>query len=163
MKIEDLLRDDGTAILDEAAPSIGRLEHYRRDGAEETRRRVEALYHHVVRAVAARDLDGLLAHAARIARERFEAGFEMSEVQSAFATLEDAISRRALAKLPLDELAWGLGLVGTALAHARGEMWRTFATLAPRDHAAGVDLTPLFHRTDWPIRMRPADDLVYPV
>lgn len=163
MKIEDLLHAEAPAILEEAAPTVARLEHYHRDGAEETRRRVEALYGQVVRAVDARDLDGLLAHAARIARERFEAGFDVSEVQAAFTTLEEAISRRALAKLPLDELAWGLGLVGTVLAHARGELWRTFAALAPRGRTPGVDLTPLFHRTDRPIRTRPADDLVYPV
>lgn len=163
MKIEDLLRDDGPAILDEAAPSVARIEHYRRDGAEATRRRVEALYRHVVRAVDARDLDALLAHAGRIARERFEAGFDVSEVQAAFATLEEAISRRALARLPHDELAWGLGLVGTALAHARGELWRTYAQLAPQARGRGVDLTPLFHRTERPIRQRPTDDLVYPV
>ena len=58
-RIEDLLRDEATAILDEAALTIERLEHYHRDGAEQTRLRVEALYQHVVRAITARDLDGL--------------------------------------------------------------------------------------------------------
>src|SRR5512139_909639 len=81
-KIEDLLRDDEPAILDEAAPTIERLTHYHRDGAEATRLRVEALYRHVARAVRARDLDDLLAHAARVARERFEAGFDLAEVQA---------------------------------------------------------------------------------
>ena len=31
-RIEDLLRDEATAILDEAALTIERLEHYHRDG-----------------------------------------------------------------------------------------------------------------------------------
>lgn len=162
MRIEDLLHDDAPAILDEAAPAVARLEHYHRDGAEQTRRRVEALYRHVVRAVDARDLDGLIAHAARIARERYEAGFDVAEVQAAFARLEDAIAHRALARLPLGELAWGLGLVGTALAHARSELWRTFASLG-RSDARGVDLTPLFHVSEAPAHARPAEELVYPV
>ncbi len=159
--INDLLRDDATAILDEAAPGIARLEHYHRDGDAATRRRVEALYRHVARAVRARDLDDLLAHAARIARERFEAGFDLGEVEAAFEMLEDAISRRALGRLTQDELAWGLGLVGTALAHARRELGRTFVSLVPAARPGTVDLTSVFKRSE--PRCRAAEELVYPV
>lgn len=162
-KIEDLLRDDEPAILEEVAPTIGRLQHYGRDGAEATRRRVETLYRQVARAVRARDLDELLAHAARVARERFEAGFDLAEVQAAFSLLEEAIARRALSRLPHLELAWGLGLVSTALAHAKGELGRTYAALAPRAYAPGVDLTALFKRTPAERRSRGAEELVYPV
>ena len=129
MKIEDLLRDDEPAILDEATPTIAQFAHYQRDGGEATRRRVAALYRHVARAVRAKDLDDLLAHAARIAKERFEGGFDLNEVEAAFTTLEDAISHRALSRMSHDDLAWGLALVSTALAHARSELGRTFTTL----------------------------------
>ncbi len=158
--IDDLLRDDEPAILDEAGPTIARLEHYGRDGTDATRRRVEALYRHVARAVRARDLDDLLSHAARIARERFEAGFDLGEVEAAFEMLEDAISRRALARLTQGELAWGLGLVGTALAHARRELGRTFISLAPAPRPGTVDLTAVFKRSEPRGR---AEELVYPV
>jgi hypothetical protein len=161
MKIEELLREDGPAIVEEAWPEIARLEHYRRDGQEATRRRVEALFRHVARAVDARDLDDLLAHAARIARERFETGFELAEVRAAFSALEDAIAHRALARLPRGELAWGLGLVSTALAHAMGELGRTFAFLPAR--TPGLDLTSLFTRGQRTAPGRAAEDLVYPV
>jgi hypothetical protein len=159
--IEELLRDDEPAILAEAASSLARLERYRRDGDGAARRRMEALYRTVARAVSARDLDDLLAHAARIARERCGAGFELREVEAAFATLEDAISRRALARLPAGELAWGMGLVTTALAHARAELGRAFASLAPVARPGSVDLTAVFQRTEG--GRRPAEELVYPV
>ncbi len=159
--IEQLLREEEPAILDEAAPTIARLAHYQRDGAEATRRRVEALYRHVARAVRARDLDDLLVHAARIARERFAAGFDLVEVECAFSMLEDAISHRALAKLPQAELAWGLGLVGTALAHAKIELERTYGSLAPAGRPGTVDLTAVFKRSE--SRGRPLEELVYPV
>jgi hypothetical protein len=158
--IDELLRDDERAILTEAASSLARLEHYRRDGEAAARRRIEALYRHLARAVSARELDDLLAHAARIARERYEAGFELREVEAAFATLEDAISRRAVGCLPACELAWGIGLVATALAHARAELGRTFASLAPAARPGTVDLTAVFQRTE---RARPAEEFVYPV
>jgi hypothetical protein len=159
--IEELLRDDEPAILAEAASSLARLEHYRRDGQDAARRRIELLYRHVARAVRARDLDDLLAHSARIARERFEGGFELPEVEAAFASLEDAISRRALARLPRDELAWGLGLVTTALAHARAELGRTFVSLAPAARPGTVDLTAVFRRSER--GPRAAEELVHPV
>jgi hypothetical protein len=161
MKIEDLLRDDEPAILDEAVPAATQLSHYRRDGVEATRRRVQALNRAVARAVRARDLDDLLAHAARVARERFLGGYDRAEVEAAFATLEEAIERRALSRLPKDELAWGLGLVATALGHARAELGRTFASLSHAARPGAVDLTALFRRSDG--GGRPVEELVYPV
>ena len=158
LKIEDLLREDEAAILAEAVPTTAQLAHYRRDGEEATRRRVQALYRAVARAVHARDLDDLVSHARRIARERFEGGFEQAEVEAAFARLEQAIARRALARMPREELAWGLGLVTTALGHARAELGRTFEALA---HPGAIDLTSLFRLSEAPGRA--AEELVYPV
>ncbi len=161
MQIEDLLRDDEPAILDEAVRTTTQLSHYRRDGEEATRRRVQALYRAVARAVRARDLDDLLAHAGRIARERYVAGFEQAEVEAAFATLEEAIERRALARMPKEELAWGLGLVATALGHARAELGRTFASLAHGTRPGAVDLTAVFRRSE-PSGCS-VEELVFPV
>lgn len=160
MLIEELLREDEPAILDEAARTTALLSHYRRDGEEATRRRVQALYRAVARAVRARDLDELLLHAARIARERFQGGYEQAEVEAAFATLEESIERRALARMPKEELAWGLALVATALGHARAELGRTFANLAHGSRLGAVDLTSVFHRSD---DARSVEELVYPV
>jgi len=158
LKIEDLLRYDEAAILAEAVPTTAQLAHYRRDGEEATRRRVQALYRAVARAVSARDLDDLVGHARRVARERFKGGFDQAEVESAFAALEAAIARRALARMPAEELAWGLGLVSTALGHARTELGRTFESLA---HPGALDLTAVFRRSD--AAGRAVEDLVYPV
>jgi hypothetical protein len=161
MKIEELLRDDERAILDEAVRTTTLLSHYRRDGEEATRRRVQALYRAVARAVSACDLDDLLAHAGRIARERFQGGFEQAEVEAAFATLEEAIERHALSRMPREELAWGLGLVATALGHARAELGRTFAALAHASRPGAVDLTSVFRRSD--AGGRSVEELVFPV
>lgn len=161
MQIEDLLRDDEPAILDDAVQTTTQLSHYRRDGEEATRRRVQALYRAVARAVRARDLDDLLAHAGRIARERFQGGYEQAEVEAAFATLEAAIERHALTRMSREELAWGLGLVATALGHARVELGRTFERLAHAARPGAVDLTSVFHRSG--TGGRSVEELVYPV
>ncbi len=163
MNIEDLLRDDEPAILDEAWRAIARLEHYQRDGERATRRRLEALHRLVIDAVHTCDLNELLAHAGRIAQERFEAGFALSELQTAFSMLEEAIWRHAVARLPPSELAWGLGLVGTALAHGKDALGRAFVSLAPRAHAPSIDLTALFKGTESANQSHCIDDFVYPV
>ena len=160
MGIEELLRIDEAAILEEACRAVTRLEHYRRDGEDTTRWRLQVLYRRVVDAVITRDLAPQRRHLAQVARERHHAGFDLAEVHAAFAALQDAIWRRALAGLEPDELAWGFGLVATALAHGRDTLERTFESLARPE--APIDLTPLFLGAE-PASVARADELVYPV
>lgn len=162
MEIQKQLRGEETAIVDEAWSAIASLEHYQRDGQDSGRGRLAALYRQVTRAVAALDLDGLRTHAARIARLRFEAGYEQSEVLAAFYALEDAVWRHASTQLPEAERGWGLGLVGTAFTNSREAVAQTFDALAPRARAPFLDLTPVFHQSE-PFEARAADDLVFPV
>lgn len=163
MTMEDLLRDEEAAILEEAALEAARLEHYRRDGAQATRGRLELLYRQLADAVLARDLNALRAHVTRLAHERFAAGFDLSEVQAAFSILEDAIWRKALSRLPSDERAWGLSLVGTVFAQGRSTLARTYESLSPRAPAPCVDLAPLFFGADAVRTSRFVEELVYPV
>ncbi len=161
--IDDQLRDEEPAILAEARTRVAQLEHYRRDGAERARERLQALYRRLVRALRTRDLDELLAHAERVARERCAAGFDLAEIHAAFSALEEAIWRRASDRLPLDEQAWGLALVTTALAHAKEALGHAFLACAPSGHKPSVDLTPVFRRSRRAAPDRRAEDFVDPV
>lgn len=163
MTMEELLRGEEAAILEEAALEVARIEHYRRDGALATRGRLELLYRQLVDAVLTRDLNALRAHVTRMAHDRFAAGFDLAEVQTAFALLEDAIWRRALSRLPPLERAWGLSLVGTAFAQGKSTLARTFESLAPSAPAPCVDLAPLFFGADAVRTSRPVEELVFPV
>ncbi len=158
--IEELLRSERQDILEEAEGAVARLEHYRRDGERATRRRLEALYREVAAAVERRDLTGIVAHASGVARERFETGFEYPEIFAAFSSVETAIRRRVLHALPPDERALGLGLVGTAFAHGKAALGRTFASLAS---APALDLTPLFRGADSASDESPPSESVHPV
>ena len=163
MNIEDLLREDEAAIVDEAWATVAHLDHYQRDGARTTRRKLEALYRQLVGAVLTRDGSALRAHSGRVARERFEAGYDLYEVQAAFTALGDAICRRALSRLPAAELRWECGLVGTALAHGRAALGRTFAALADRAPLAAPDASPALAAALDALTSRSADELVFPV
>jgi hypothetical protein len=159
VNLAELLHEDGPAIVDDAWNAVALMEHYRRDGEAVTRHRVDALYAHVVRAVQQLDLDGLLSHVRSVAQERFAAGFELSELRTAFVMLEESIYRRALARLPREDASWGLALVTTAFTQARLALGQTFVSL-PAAQSTPVDLSVLFHRSE---RSRAPEDLVYPV
>jgi hypothetical protein len=162
MQSQDQVSVEVAGIVEEAWHAIDTLEHYQRDGEATGRARLEALYRQVTRAVASLDLDGLRAHAARIARVRHDAGYDRSEVLAAFYALEDAVWRHASSQLPEADRGWGLGLVGTAFANAREAVGQAFDALSPRALQPFLDLTPVFHRSA-ALETRPADDLVYPV
>ncbi len=160
MDILEFLKTDEEGIVDEALPAVRWLEHYGRDGEGLARERVRTLCRLVADAIASRDLEALLAHATRIARERRAAGYDRSEVASAFSAVEEAIWHRALTALDPGEQAWGLALVGTALAHARDVLGRAFTEDGTA--SAFVDLTPVFRGAPAG-RDRFRDDLVHPV
>jgi hypothetical protein len=160
MNIEDVLGQDEVAIVSEAARALGQHEHYQRDGVEATRRRVEALYRHLRSAVSARDVALLRAYVGQVARERLDAGFQLSELQAAFSALEEAIWRDALARLPVYDQAWGLGLALTALAHGRDALGRAYEFSA---RAPALDLSPLFGGVAHLLAPPPAEELVFPV
>ena len=58
-----------------------------------------------------RNLMPMLERATELANERFDAGFDISEVQVAFHVLEEAIWSRMVAALPPDELVEAIGLI----------------------------------------------------
>lgn len=144
MNIEELLREQEPAIVEEAVRATAEIGPYRRDGDAEMRRRIEALHRRLTQAVSARDLGELLTYVRQIARERAASGFELSDVQAAFCALEDAIWHRAVTRLPSYDLLFGEGMVCTALAHGRDTLRRAFDSAAPHVRAPCPDLTPLF-------------------
>jgi hypothetical protein len=147
MNADDLLRNDRALILEDTWRSVVQLKHYERDGEAATRYRLEVLYDEVANAVATRDLCGMLDYAEGIAKQRFEAGFDLGEVQTAFFLLEEAIWRRALVQVPAAELAEVLGLVTTVMRRGRDAFARTYLSLATRGQAPSLDLSRLFKDT----------------
>ena len=117
MDINQLLHEQSNDILSDAEAAIARarLAHYEKSGAEHTHQRLKALYTLTARAVKEKNLGPMVAHAETIARERFEAGFDLSEVQTAFNVLEEAIWVRILKNILPNELAEALGLISTVL------------------------------------------------
>lgn len=162
MDIEEVLRQHEPELIAETCEAIVGLEHYRRDGGDVTRDRVAALFRQLAAAVSSRDLREMRAYAERIARERYDTGFEAYEVESAFIALENAVWQHAMLSLPAYDQALGVGLACTALTHGRNAVGRAFEAALSRAPLPFLDLTALFRGTDAAVATRPAEELVYP-
>jgi hypothetical protein len=146
---EFLIRERG-AIVREAEDALAHLHerHYESEGAGRLRQRLEMLFDELVDAVSARDLSSVVVYAGTVAQERFEAGYDLSEVQAAFNALESATWRRILADLEAGELAGALGLVSTVFGAAKDALGRRYVSLATQAHAPSLDLRALFAGTE---------------
>lgn len=132
----------------QAALTSSHAHHYDSADSNEVRERLETLFELLLQALAARDLGPVLRHARQVARERFTAGYDLSEVQIAFNALEEATWERVFSGLPADRLAEALGLVGTVFGAAKDALAREYVALATRAQAPSLDLQHLFMGTD---------------
>jgi hypothetical protein len=150
MKLETLLRESEESILDEAFSDLQRskVRHYEKAGEAFTRERLRNLFGLVVTAIATRSLTSLSAYADHIATERFDAGFDISEVQMAFNSLEEAMWRRVVATEPPSELAEAIALLSTVLGFGKDTVARKYVSLASQKHVPSLDLRALFAGTE---------------
>jgi hypothetical protein len=147
MDVVELLSEDKAEILEDAWRSVAKITHYERDGAKTSRQRLETLLDHVTAAILRRDLGDLLDYAEQVARQRFEAGYDLCEVQTAFFMLEEAMWRRILSRIPPADLAESLGLVATAIGRGKDALGRAYVSLATSARAPSFDLSRLFKGT----------------
>lgn len=140
-----LLDRERSSIVAAAFEAIRRSRtHYEAAGQDETQRRLAALYDELWAAVSSRDLGGIVRYARHLATERFQSGYDLSEVQSAFNALEEATWSTLCAQLQPDQLALSLGLVGTVLGAAKDALAREYVSLASQTHVPSLDLRALF-------------------
>ena len=150
MNLHQLLQDRASEILDEATEAMvrARARHYEEAGREHVHQRLKALYVLTVRGVKERNLGPMVAHAENIARERFTAGYDLWEVQTAFNLLEEAIWKRILKELQAPEYAEALGLVSTVLGVGKDTLARRYVSLATRVKAPSLNMQSLFNGTE---------------
>jgi hypothetical protein len=139
----DFLTTERTAIVDDALDHVT-SRHYDAEDALEVRLRLETLFECVLDSLVMGDLRPIDTYARQIAEERFAAGYDLSEVQSAFNALESATWTRALAELPPERLARTLGLVSTIVGAGKDTLGATYVSLATDAHAPSLDLRALF-------------------
>jgi hypothetical protein len=150
MNLNQLFQEHSADIIAEAQAAIerARLAHYEKSGSEHTHQRLKALYTLTTKAVKEKNLGPMIAHADTVARERFEAGFDLSEVQTAFNVLEEAMWMHVLKNLPPAELGEALGLISTVLGAGKDKLARTYVSLASKSKAPSLNMQSLFGGTE---------------
>jgi hypothetical protein len=144
--VADLLTQQRDELLDDAVAALKRSEttHYERSGDDFTRARLTELADLVITALRDRDLGTVARYCERVAGERFEAGFPISEVQVAFNVLEEAMWTRVVEGVPASELPEAIGLLSTILGFGKDTLGRRYVSLAAQRHVPTLDLTALF-------------------
>jgi hypothetical protein len=150
VSLEKILQEDRLAILNEAVESLCRahLKHYETAGPDLIRERLDNLLRIVLEALLKRSLTPIVTHAAAVAVERFEAGVDLHEVQTAFNVLEEILWLRILTSLPASEQAQALGLIGTVLGNGKDALARKYVSMATQTRTPSLDLKALFSGSD---------------
>jgi hypothetical protein len=146
----DFLTTQRVAILDVAFAELDRrhVRHYESSGAEETRLRLDRLYDALLHAAETRDLGAVVAYAERVAAERYHSGYGLSEVQTAFNVLEEAIWTCVFAELNPSTHAEALSVVSTILGAAKDALARRYVALATQTHVPALDVDALLTGTE---------------
>ena len=120
----ELILDDAIAALERGHAALSETV-----GTTEARRRLGALLAVVERSVDAHDPSPLVAYAQRTAQERFELGFDITEMQAAFNALEASLWHRLTTSMAGEDLIDAVSTVTTALGAGRDALARTYVTL----------------------------------
>ena len=150
MDVEELLRAERNDVLDEAFTALKRSHpaHYEEAGDAFTRERLAELFDLVVTALHDRELAPVGAYCEEIATSRFSAGFDITEVQTAFNTHEEAMWRRVAEGVPPLQLAEAIGLLSTIVGYGKDSLARRYVSLATERHVPTLDLSALFEGTE---------------
>lgn len=137
MTLAEVMAQSEEAVLADAATALGRahLSHYESGGADAAREALDDLFAHVVEGVAGRTLVPVVQYGARLARRRFDAGFDIAEVQVGFNVLEEAVWRVVVPTLAPHELAASTATIGAVFGAGKDSLTRTWVSLLAPEHA----------------------------
>ena len=146
MNLLQMLEASRAEILADAYAALTRahLSHYELAGPDVTEERLRVLYDLVEESVRRHNLVPVIEHAERVARERYEAGFDFRQVHAAFNALEEAIWKRAIAEVPPLGLTEAIGLTGTVLGAGKEALAAEYIALASHRKAPSLNLAGLF-------------------
>ncbi len=150
MDLHEYLHTHTAEIVEAACDAMKRshIRHYEAAGPEHLHQRLRALHTLTTRAVKERNLGPMIAHADSVAVERYSAGYDLWEVQTAFNVLEEVLWQRILKAFPADQYAEALGLVSTVLGAGKDALARKYVTLASKSRSPSLDLQKLFTGAD---------------
>jgi hypothetical protein len=148
MDLKELLRSQSGEILENALQSLNcaHLKSYSNSSQSENKKRLLNLLTLTQQCVVEKKLIPMKEYAAQIAKERFDAGFDLHEVHTAFNALEEELWNRVTKNIAPDNLGEALGLISTVLGAGKEDLALTYVSLASKTRTQTLNLTELFGR-----------------
>jgi hypothetical protein len=148
MDLKELLRAQSGEILENALQSLNcaHLKSYSKSSPSENKKRLLNLLTLTQQCVVDKKLIPIKEYATQIAKERFDAGFDLHEVHTAFNALEEELWNRVTKNIASDNLGEALGLISTVLGAGKEELALTYVSLASKTRTQTLNLTELFGR-----------------
>jgi len=146
MKLQEILVNNQTDIINEAFYSLERshLKHYDSSRADENWQRLAKLFDLTMNGIITKSLVEMVNYSEKIAKERFESGFDLHEVHTAYNVLEEALWKSIIKEIDSSEMAESLGLISTVLGTGKESLALAYVTLASKQKAKSLNLTQLF-------------------
>lgn len=131
MNLIELLDSKAEEIINGASDAMRRsgMRHFDSDTPEQIRMRLTMLYHLTERGVKEKNLFPIVSYVEKMAEERFTAGFDLQEVQTAINVLEEYLWRYITEELPPAALADALRLISSLLGGAKDALARKYVEL----------------------------------
>jgi hypothetical protein len=146
MKLQEILVNNQTDIINEAFYSLQRshLKHYDSSRADENWQRLAKLFDLTLNGVKTKSLVDMVTYSEKIAKERYESGFDLHEVHTAYNVLEETIWKAIIKEIDSSELAESLGLISTVLGTGKEALALAYVSLASKQKVKSLNLTQLF-------------------
>ena len=146
MKLHDILLNNQTEIINEAFYSLERshLKHYDSSRADENWQRLAKLFDLTLNGVKSKSLVDMVTYSEKIAKERYESGFDLHEVHTAYNVLEESIWKAIIKEVDSTELAESLGLISTVLGTGKESLAIAFVSLSGKQRVKSLNLSQLF-------------------
>jgi len=149
MKLEKILVDNQTEIINEAFELLQRshLKHYDSSRADENWQRLAKLLDLTVNGIQTKSLVEMISYSEKVAKERYESGFDLHEVHTAYNVIEEVMWKKIINEIESTRLAEALGLISTILGTGKESLALAYVTLASKQKAKSLNLTQLFKGT----------------
>ncbi len=150
MELTALLEKNLDEIVEKSCRQICevKLKGYTKAGSTITKQKLANLYKKLIECVKNKELIPMLAYTEKIARDRFNSGYDLYEVQTAINSLEELIWQKIFKHTKPEKLAESLSLVSSILGAGKDNLARTYVSLASKTKASAVNVQNLLHGSE---------------
>lgn len=142
MELITLLEKNIDEIVEKSCKQICevKLKGYTKAGSTITKQKLTNLYKKLIECVKTRDLIPMLNYTEKIAKDRFNSGYDLYEVQTAINSLEELIWQKIFKHTKPEKLAVALSLVSSILGAGKDNLARTYVALASKTKTSAVNV-----------------------